>query len=141
MAVPRLEELMLMGFDEAFDLPFIAGLEAERIYQPWFRGEPPLGGSVALLYVDVRRFIILLAEEEESKAVNVLYRTRAHDWIFSLPHQLHHRLHNVLHARLAEVVPVAAVGGAVGLGGEGGGCSIEPAVAALYFQDLLQDRR
>lgn len=78
VALPRLEEGVLVLMDQVFDATLLFGLEACRIYACRARQEPPFLRTVAFLDVDVRRFVVLLAVKEEAVALDVLDGTRAH---------------------------------------------------------------
>ncbi len=72
VAVPRLEEGVLVLMDQLFDTTLLTGLEACRIYAGWLGKEPPFFRTVAFLHVDMRRFVVLQAVEEEAEAFNIL---------------------------------------------------------------------
>lgn len=78
VAVPRLEEGVLVLMDQLFDTTLLTGLEACRIYAGWLGKQPPLLRTIALLHVDVGRFIVLPAVKEEAETLDVLDGSWAH---------------------------------------------------------------
>jgi len=100
--VPSFEEFAMVFLDEFFYSTVLSSFESIREFLSWFRGEPPLRFATSLGDVNMRWFVVLVAEEVEAKAI--LQKRFGSHRFSKIPFQLGHFFRN------ASMIPFAATG-------------------------------